>query len=349
MSKKKWWFQIGSLLIALAFSLVLVSCESLSPSFSNKNIQATELPFPKGDYNSINWIDGQLIAMPTAQNRDNRLYFMVEGSEPPLERDLPLDLNCGHTFYNSYETRPDGRLEVWKECVSTSSTTTSLLAYDWKTGGLQEITGSVPLGTSQVSWNPAGDRGVAFLDSKFSSQTIFWIWNGGFGPMDLEIADQSHSWNAKDLYPDFPKAALVTSGNIERAIWSPDGKTIAFFASADAIGKTGFDRFYSEYRLFLMDATKLAPKSVFGQTYFPFILKWSPNSQAIAFIGQYGTFKTDGLWVYSLATNSVIGVATGKFQDILWTPGGDALITIACDQAACSKIEQFDLSGVLNP
>ena len=90
------------------------------------------------------------------------------------------------------------------------------------------------------------------------------------------------------------------------------------------------------------------PIAVLSEIHFPFVLSWSPDSKIIAFIGEYGYFKENGIWLYSLENNSVVKVGKGKFQDILWADDSKSLFAIQCDNNLyCSTIEEFDLRNIM--
>lgn len=349
-------FNIKLLVLLTTMIGLVVACNALPGLQEVESVSYKILSFPSADYSSILWIDQEMIAWTNTETADNVRSYAKAGDQNLHRIVFPDDPNCGFsTDYNIYETLPDGHLQLWKKCrIGTTAlptkTLTYLMSYNWQTGKIQELAGPLPLGSSQVSWNPDQTKGIVFLDSKFSSQTLYWIWKGGFGPLDLVITDQDRSWNLKNFFPDFPDSETVRSGNTGRAVWAPDGNSIAFFASPEAIGKTGSDRFYVEYNLYLMSADQLEPKAVLNNIYFPFIIKWSPDSKYVAFIGQYGSFKQDGLWLYSIESDSILNIAKGKFQDILWNPDNKGLIAIRCDDNHyCSQIEEYDLSNIVKP
>ena len=223
------------------------------------------------------------------------------------------------------------------------------MAYDWKTDKLTEIAGPLPLGSSGASWNPDQTKAIGYLTSGFTTKTLFWIWDNGFGPLDLVIGDKNHSWNLKDDFPNFQTGDTGKTGSTGRAAWSPDGSQIAFFASPDAVGKTGFNKFGAGYNLYLMNPQTLTPTVAFDKIYSPYLLAWSPNSKNIAFIGEYGFLKQYGIWLYSLETNTVSLVSPGIFNGLLWSPDGKKLVAIGCiKDNQCSHIEEYDLTNIMN-
>ena len=333
---------------------LVMACNAFTQMQLFGSISAKQLQFPNADYYLITIVQGKLIAFQEGEQVNNEWLYANEGDQNLHQIVFAKDPNCGlGAVYDVSEALPYGRIQLWKLCrggptESEIRTRTYLMAYDWQIGDMKQIAGPLPLGSSQVSWNPDQTRGIVYLDSKFSSQTLYWIWEGGFGPLDLVITDRDRSWNLKNLFPDFPDAETIRSGNTGRAVWSPDGHTIAFFASPGAIGKTGLNRVYVEYNLYLMDADQQEPKAVLDNIYLPFIIKWSPDSKYVAFIGQYGSSKQAGLWLYSMESDSILNIADGKFQDILWNTDNRSLTAIHCDDKHyCSQIEEYDLSSIL--
>jgi dipeptidyl aminopeptidase/acylaminoacyl peptidase len=344
------------LFVALAIiGGLVIACNKLVEIQPFESAQAKELSFPKANYYLITIVNGQLTAFQTREKADNEWLYTNEREQTFNRIDFTSDANCVFgTIYYVDEVLPDGRLQLWKLCrmgstESQMKTLTFLAAYDWATGKMEELAGPLPLGSSHASWNPDQSKGIVYLDSGFAMTTLYAIWKNGFGPLDIVVKDQGKFWNLKNFFPDFPDPETLRSGNTGRAVWSPDGHTIAFFAAPDAIGKTEFGRFYVEYNLYLMDANQLEPKAVLDNTHFPFIMEWSPDSKYLAFIGQSGKSEEDGIWLYSVEEDTIVNIATGKFQDILWNPEKTSLFAIKCDDDYCSQILEYDLEEVIHP
>ena len=224
------------------------------------------------------------------------------------------------------------------------------MAYEWNTSQLEELVGPLPLGSSGASWNPDQTKAIAYLNGGFATKTLFWISADGFSPLDLVVGDQNHSWNLQDDFPDFKAYDTGKTGTTGRTAWSPDGESIDFFASPAAVDKTGFERFGVEFNLYLMNPDTLQYQVAIDNIYSPFLLQWSPDSTHIAFIGKYAFWKEDGIWLYSVDTNSVRSISKGRFQSIAWTSDGKSLVAIRCkDTDVCAQIYQYDLAQILEP
>lgn len=337
-----------ALALIVALAALITSCNLLTGE-TDDIIQSRELIFPKTQYyNELVQTNGELIVLVNGGDLSDLQFYAAEGSEDFLQFNFPPDYSCASARYYSYGVFPDGRLQVARYCFTENGRVTYLLAYDWLTQELSEVARLLPLGTSDASWNQEQTRAIAYLDSGFASRTLFWIRRDGFEPLDLEIRDGERKWNLKDDFPKFIADDTGKTGTTGRAAWSPDGKVIAFFASPDAIGKTGFDRFGVEYYLYLMNPETLQYEVVADRIFSPFLLSWSPDSAHIAFIGKYGFRKENGIWLYSVKTNSITEISKGIFQGIVWRPDGSSLVAIKCeDLGVCNKILEYDLTNIL--
>lgn len=239
------------LFVFIASATGLITSCSSTFNGGSADVPTKVLAFPKADYYAVLQVEKDKIAFSNDAN--HLIFYAKEGDQSLKPFTFPNDSICYYPFYDMYETLPGGRLQVWKQCLTGDGTLTYLMAYDWQTGQLEQLSGPLPLGSSEASWNPDETKAIGYLDSKFADKTLFWIWKGGFGSLDLVIGDQNHSWNLKDNFPNFQTKPTDTgkTGTTGRAAWSPDGKQIAFFASPDAIGVTGFDRFNVDFNLYL--------------------------------------------------------------------------------------------------
>ncbi len=323
----------------------IVSCSSVD------TLRAKELTFPKDDhYDAVIRTGESVTVLVKGGKLDDLKYYANEDGQEFVQFVFPDDPHCDPVFYYAYESLPDGRLQVWKSCLTGKGTLTYLMAYDWHTHKLEQLSGSLPLGSSGASWNPDQTNAIAYLDGGFATKTLYWISKDGFSPLDLVIGDQYRSWNLRDDFPDFKADDTGQTGTTGRAAWSPSGKLIAFFASPDAIGKTGFARFGVEFRLYLMDPETMQYQVVADQIYSPFLLQWSPDSTQIVFIGKYGFQKENGIWLYSVNTKSITNISKGDFKSLVWRPDGRNLVAIRCkDVDTCAQVLNYDLTNIVKP
>ncbi len=334
-----------TLLISLPLIFVLLY------ALENKSATPQQaLNFPDANYSNIIWVDNKLAAF-TFDIYAPELQFAIEGTSSFSNIDLPDDPGCSYsTKHYVVETFSDGRIQIKKTCITVPRTRTYIMAYDWFTKKLEQIAGPLPLGSDVIHWNPDMTKGIVELHNAISSGTLYSIWQDGFGPLDIAITDEDKSWNLSNFYPDFPDSAQLQTGDVDRADWSTDGKFIAFFASSEAIGKLDFDRFYVEYKIFIMDANFSNPRVILDNIFFPHIIEWSPDSKYIAFIGEYGNNRQEGIWLFSVENNSITSIDQGEFQDVLWgNKNSNSIFAIKCNgHLNCKEIIEYKLNDLIN-
>lgn len=330
--------------------ILLSACSQLGVDEPSK----IALNFPPSDgYLDLFLIDGKVV-VTIDEERDGK--FESYSKEGALEftqfvfNDV-TENNCTPnkriTYHFDNQILQNNRLQVWKWCIEGSRGIDYLLSYDWETHQVKKIIGPLPLGSEGASWNPAQTKAIGYLDSKFADKTLYWIYLDKYEALDLEIKDGNNSWNLKDDFPTFNAAETGKSGTTGRASWSADGKQIAFFASPNAIGKIGFDRFGVEYYLYLMNPETLEYEVVAENIYSPFKLIWSPESKYIAFLAKSGFLKQEGIWLYSTKTNTISKVSIGNYRNILWRSETE-IVAIECeDTFVCNQVVQFDISSLL--
>lgn len=336
-------------LITLILLLVIVACKAGNPTTSPS---VRELAFPKAENytNLVYDTDLGLTVFLYGGDQGDLQSFARENDAKFTNFRFPEDSLCGFEKYSAGDVSANGQLEIWEWCLTSNGGVQYIRMYDWSTKRLARLAGPLPLGSSSISWNPDRTQGIVYLDSRFATKTLYWLFqDGSFSPLDLVIADGSRSWNLKDDFPDFKADDTGKTGSTGRAEWSPDGKSIAFFASPDAVGRMGFNRFGVEYYLYLMNPETLELTVVAKEIYSPFLIQWSPDSAYIAFIGGHGFWKERGLWLYSVKDNSVTSISAGIFQALAWT-SREKLAAIECeDFEICRNVLEYDLTDVVRP
>lgn len=328
--------------------LIITLLSSCSGAKSTVNTPIT-LDFPKSQYYGALIKTNNDVMVLVDSDRGDVQWYAKEGDKEFERFNFTESTNCSSTRrYGAYETLPDGRLQIWEWCLTDKGGVDYLLAYDWDSGQLEKIVGPLPIGSSGASWNPQQTKAIGYLDSKFATKTLYWIYPNGFDPLDLEIRDGNLAWNLKDDFPKFEAADTGESGSTGRASWSPDGKQIAFFASPNAIGKTSFSRFGVEYYLYLLNPETLQYEVVADSIYSPFLLAWSPDSTYIVFIGKRGFLKQNGIWLYSTKTNTVSKISEGIYQGVVWR-SDNSVVAIQCeDLQVCNQIVEYNVSSLLD-
>jgi tricorn protease len=135
-----------------------------------------------------------------------------------------------------------------------------------------------------------------------------------------------------------------TSGAREKdAVWSPDGKKIAYFSDADG-----------EYQLYLIDPLgKEKPQKLTSfKNGYRHTLKWAPDSKKLAF-----TDQTLTLYYYDLPHKKLVKIDKAKFEnidvsidkkeiyDFNWSPDSRYIAYSKMDSTLVNKMYIYDLES----
>lgn len=296
----------------------LVSCSSNTiPVNDSTPVGGRLLSFPAAYYQSVVYIDGRLLAFTdsTAKDPAKRVSYTYEG-ENDLHSFNPQHITECENFigYSMKGMLPDGRIG-FLGCGEAESSNWSIFALNWQTGEVEQLVKgplTVSYHSKDFTWDPEMTRGVQETVGSYQG-TIYWILPDGISPMDIEIEDQGLKWNLKDYYEGKDRVGLVRF-----PAWSPDGKTIAFFASTYGIREEPLPKMNIRYELYFMDPSELKPVQILQGIADAFRLRWSPDSRHLLFDGCVGSRLKCGLWLYSLESKLLSLISEGECQDFIW-------------------------------
>jgi hypothetical protein len=311
--------------------------------------------YPLANYSGLGWLAGMELAAFVSDENGGVEGYYLEGDSHLYLLDLPpftAELDCNGVEdinYTHPSVLPDGRLGLINSCISRGDPPDQkrqyMVAYDFKTKKTSLLVNEpLPNYLSNGStWDPGVTKGLQQIYGGLNG-TIYWMSPKSVSPAEFIISDGERSFSpAKDFpyFSDDNKQGIVFS-----PVWSPDGKTIAFFATLDAIGRSGFSRSDGEYKVFFMDPLEQEPVTVVSGIYHPSELIWSPDSNWLAFVGEYGILRTHGLWLYSINSRTAALVASEKIENIAWSPDGSKIAATICEtnhpDLLCSRYEVWE-------
>ena len=112
------------------------------------------------------------------------------------------------------------------------------------------------------------------------------------------------------------------------AAWSPDGRSIAFFASPESAGVEGFSRLDRPWELMVLDPDSLATRTLVRGVEHARATSWSPDGRWIAYAAE-----EDGVFVVSADGGRPRRVSEEKALWLVWSPDGAQLALAGPDPA----------------
>lgn len=322
------------------------------------NLEPIPILIPHGKYEGIvTWFPDETLRI-YLNSGESYIEYVEAGSDMIEKIAFDSPESCQYSKYYVGAPLPDGRLGIVHRCTNRWPDNPQpyrdaryMAAYDWETQTLEPLIDtplSDRLSTGFFSWNPDMSKGVQAING--DRGTIWWITPNGPEAMNIIIGEGERSWSLAEnldiLYDDGDVYLnQYDVGNAREPVWSPDGKTIAFLASPSAIGKGGVNRSASPYELYLMDPVQQEPIAVLEGLIEPHGLRWSPDSQWLAFSTAFGRINQRYLGLFSpslkklyLLPNSPSATA---FHSLAWSPSGTEIAVTEWTAADTLGSEQW--------
>ncbi len=297
---------LNRLILVAPICFIFLSCSSKPISINDRTtIDGHLLSFPPAFYQNIVYLDNRLLGFTfgDARKAADRVSYAYQG-DSALQLFDPLDAKDCPAFigYSVKGLLPDGRIG-FLGCEPGSRW--GIFALNWQTGEVERLVRSLTgvYSAKDFTWNPEMTRGVQEMVDA-AQGTIYWITPDGIAPMDVEIEDQGLKWNLKDYY-EHNDSFEPGIGYALAPAWSPDGKTIAFFASTYGMREVPRLRANIKFELYFMDPSELKPVQVLKDIANAVRIRWSPDSKYLLFSGCTGPKRKCGLWIYGLESKSL--------------------------------------------
>ncbi len=337
------------LCLYVAILSFLFSCERRI----NQSNLGLKMNYPLVNYAGIGWLDESKLAAFVSDENVGVSGYYLENDDHFYSLHLPpfvAELDCNGVEdinYSHPSLLPDGRLGLINSCISRGDPPGQkrqyMVAYNFQTKATNLLV-KEPLPnylSNGFTWNPDMTQGLQQIYGGLNG-TIYWMSSEKIMPVDFAISDGKRSFLPAKDFPQFSDSS--EQGIVFSPVWSPNGRTIAFFVTLDAIGRNGFIRSDGEYKIFFMDPIEQKPVPVADKIYHPSKLIWSPDSTWLAFVGEYGASKMHGLWLYSTNLRKVYFIASGIFENIAWSPDGNRIAATKCESNHPNQIcERYEI------
>ena len=260
-------------------------------------------------------------------------YVTLDGTWKQLRPERTFECDYRIT-YIIFQRLADGRLGLLGDCfrIAPQRGATYLLAHDEAQQTTELLVPEMlPIDIAGwASWDPTLTRAIVNFGRLYSG--MYWIdAAGAAAPVTATIQADGKRFSLETAFVAYlqHREVVERTGNAKAPVWSPDGSTIAFFASVAAINREGMDRIRSDrWVLCLMDARTQAIRVALNPVYGVTIPRWSSDGRFLALSGRLGAHGPKGVWVYAVANGATRLIAEGEFGNILWSADDQAIYAI---------------------
>lgn len=325
------------LFISFIVLVLITSCANTREANINfPVVQEKRMPFPPAHYESVFLVDNNILAFSFDSEQDeieketlyaylgdsNLQYFQpidISGCYRPMSPHLITLLPDGRIGFLSCADAPPNYNPLFFVTPKLGQAFKSIYAIDLKTGEVEKLVQD-PL-TPQYSpknftWSPDMSQGVQEMVDG-AQGTLNWISKDGVTPINIEIEVNGRTWNLNGYYKD--QTLRKGNGFVISPAWSPDGNTIAFFASDYGVREVPSLTWDIEYNLYFMNPEEQKPLLKLENIINAYNLRWSPNSKLLSFTGCIIQYPECALWVYEIETSTIHFIAEGSFWNTSWS------------------------------
>lgn len=300
------------------------------------------IPVEADNFYGIAWIGISEVAVarsPRSRQKGNSTIVAVNVNDSEVRSLLSeQDPRCRVTDYLRPTRLPDGRLGLLKWCARNNSRTeVTLVAYAPEAGNTRKLMES-PITPARVSWAPNLRRAIISNSDELCSG-IALLEDGEIRTYDSRIVDGNKSFLLSEAFFSVGVDGCRETGLADWPSWSPDGVSIAFFASPASVGVDGFEKPETPWNLYTMNPDGSGLRVVLEGIRDPRALSWSPNGKQLAFSGAIN--DQDGTWLTTESGSNVRRLTAIAVEWLDWHPDGQSLATV-------SRSEEMNELGVLS-
>ncbi|MGH7484646.1 MAG: TolB family protein, partial [bacterium] len=245
------------------------------------------------------------------------------GVTTPLQ--LTLDPVCIREDFVEPTRLPNGQLGFLDHCIHALSDpeVSTIKTYPGVSGVAKIVAnlGTLPSSRGQFGFNPSMHQVVIGIGNQACNSISIYRDSIVTTP-PIQIVDGGHSFGLDKVSDG--RQDCTGDPIVDWPDWSPDGNTISFVASTDAIGVSGPARLDAMFSVWALDIkTSVAHRILTGLNH-PRSLRWSPMGNSLAFSGELA--GQQGTWVMGSSGGSPQLVSSLEFAWLAWSPDGSQIV-----------------------
>lgn len=343
-----------------ALAVVAISCSPFHPPnrealpWERLSVPSEPLPVPKDAYGQIAWSSPARLVVayrphPAAIGSTVEIWSLrVDGKNlSPLSLDAPSQ--CRLTNYLDPTRTMTGSVAFVRQCIvdkrNPLEDVFELMSFQAEESQEPELITELGFNPIQFSWHPALERGFAARGDD-TCATLVEIASRTLSYPTIRVADDEGGFV---IDSSLVESAAQTCTDKPRASWpalSPDGDSVAFFASPASIGVEGQARLGKPWNLYTMTTEGRRPHKRIDDVVSPRSLTWSPDGRWLAFSGFLS--RQEGTWLYAPVANQLVMISQEAMEWLAWSPDGGKLAAVSppSQWPPQSQIVLYNVAGI---
>jgi WD40 repeat protein len=256
--------------------------------------------------------------------------------------------SCTNADFVNPQVLENGDVGLLAWCLPLTDGVSELLSLSLASGESQVLVrpDDVP---RDFSWSPEIRRAVVWGGGLICGG-LAWITDQGIEDMDVVVSNGRQQFVMSDAYASRAGRCDQT-GRASSPAWSPDGATIAFFASPASVGLEGDARVDAPWGVYVLEPGDEVATLVLDEVIDPRGPCWSPDSQLLAFTGRIA--NSTSTWALDFPGSRLFRLTSSALESCEWSPDGGSLAGLVPTDGGgtpgTSDIVRIDTAQLLDP
>ncbi|HEV8516917.1 MAG TPA: hypothetical protein VGQ47_04720 [Candidatus Limnocylindrales bacterium] len=310
---------------------MLIACEAdeAQRSYAVRLVEPHTLPVPARSYNSGAWLRSGTIALSHEDERTRVMVIDLVGPDGTQKGvvDMGRRPECGYRDFMTLARLPTGELGLADVCAvfqSPEPESAEFKAVDLDTAVVRSLGGAIERPYS-IAWKE--DMTAVYATGNDLCVTLY-VHAERETPLNLEVVVDGQRFEAGQDITATPDHC-PSGGRAARPAYSPDGRTLAFMASANG-ATVGQDLIDVPWTTFVShDDGPALP--VLGGVRYPGDMVWLSDGSTLVFAGNLG--GRQGLWRVTSAGSELTLLAKINALHMALAPDGTQLVALLAPAA----------------
>lgn len=146
-----------------------------------------------------------------------------------------------------------------------------------------------------------------------------------FAEAPISVPGPPRNFKVDEWFVNPQAASCNAMPRADQPVWSPEGRTPAFYVEGESIGLSGASRLDNPYHLYLLGSGDVTPRRVIDRVLQPRALAWSPDGKSLALPAKHVAGRGPRSWLLDVQTFALQLAYGDVLSPAVWSPNGRQL------------------------